>query len=303
MRLFYWVAGVGIAVGAALAVWSAPPRPPATAAATAAKLSAADYTAHAAKLAKSLPDGFTILIEKPFVIAADGDAAQREQGQKTVRWTVDHLRKDFFTKDPDHILDIFLFKDKDSYEKNTKDLYHQSPDTPYGFATTSALYMNLSTGGGTLVHEIVHPYIAANFPECPTWFNEGLASLFEQSMDKNGHIVGLTNWRLEPLQKTLRGEGPKEEGRAPTFKTLCSMDAATFYGPTRIPNYGTARYLLYYLQENDVLIPFYKDFLKSQKDDPTGYETLKKTLAGIGENDMDAFRLKWEKWVLALKYP
>jgi len=28
-----------------------------------------------------------------------------------------------------------------------------------------------------LVHEIVHPFMRANFPECPAWFNEGLASL------------------------------------------------------------------------------------------------------------------------------
>ena len=34
--------------------------------------------------------------------------------------------------------------------------------------------MNISTGGGTLVHEIVHPFIEANFPACPPWLNEGL---------------------------------------------------------------------------------------------------------------------------------
>ena len=39
--------------------------------------------------------------------------------------------------------------------------------------------MNIATGGGTLVHEIVHPYVEANFPGCPAWFNEGLGSLYE----------------------------------------------------------------------------------------------------------------------------
>jgi len=46
------------------------------------------------------------------------------------------------------------------------------------------------------VHEIVHPFMAANFPDCPAWFNEGLASLYEQSSERDGKIIGLTNWRL-----------------------------------------------------------------------------------------------------------
>ena len=32
-----------------------------------------------------------------------------------------------------------------------------------------------------LVHEMVHPFMDADFPACPAWFNEGLASLYEQS--------------------------------------------------------------------------------------------------------------------------
>ena len=46
--------------------------------------------------------------------------------------------------------------------------------------------MNIATGGGTLVHEIVHPFVEANFPGCPTWFNEGLGSLYEQSAERKG---------------------------------------------------------------------------------------------------------------------
>jgi len=34
------------------------------------------------------------------------------------------------------------------------------------------------------------------------------------------------------------------------------------------------------------------------KQDPTGYETLKRVL---GESDMDAFKKKWEKFVLELR--
>ena len=53
----------------------------------------------------------------------------------------------------------------------------------------NALVMNIATGGGTLVHEIVHPFMEANFPACPSWFNEGLGSLYEQSGARDGRIV------------------------------------------------------------------------------------------------------------------
>ena len=42
--------------------------------------------------------------------------------------------------------------------------------------------MNIGPGPGTLSHELVHPYMEANFPNVPAWFNEGLASLYEQPL-------------------------------------------------------------------------------------------------------------------------
>ena len=39
--------------------------------------------------------------------------------------------------------------------------------------------MNSATALGTLSHELVHPYMETNFPNVPSWFNEGLASLYE----------------------------------------------------------------------------------------------------------------------------
>jgi hypothetical protein len=134
----------------------------------------------------------------------------------------------------------------------------------------------------------------ANFPACPAWFNEGMGSLYEQSSERDGHICGLTNWRLAGLQKAIRLNS------VPSFAALTSMDDATFYGEDRGTNYAQARYLCYYLQEHGLLSRFYKDFVTNQKDDPTGM----KTLAGVlGEKDMDAFKKRWEAYVLKLTFP
>jgi len=257
----------------------------------------ADYAQHIMQLKKKLPGKqFTILIERPFVVIGDESAATvRKRSANTVRWAVTHLRKSFFDKNPDKILDVWLFKDKTSYDKHTKSIFKDTPSTPYGYYSRDhgALIMNIATGGGTLVHEIVHPYIEANFPDCPAWFNEGLGSLFEQCGERGGKIVGFTNWRLAGLQRAIRGGG------IPSFKSLTATTSWQFYSKDRGTNYSQARYLLYYLQQKGLLVKYYKQFLANRKTDPTGYKTLQKIL---GQKDMAAFEKKWQTYVLTLKY-
>ena len=55
---------------------------------------------------------------------------------------------------------------------------------------------------------------------------------------------------------------------------------------------------VYYLQQKGLLVRFYREFLAKQKTDPTGFQSLRKIL---GEPDMDAFKIKWEKYVMGLK--
>jgi hypothetical protein len=87
-------------------------------------------------------------------------------------------------------------------------------------------------------------------------------------------------------------------GDVPTFKTLMAMDTNAFYNEDKGVNYSGARYLCYYLQQNGLLVKFYKEFQAQQKTDPTGYKSLQKVL---GERDMNAFQAKWEKFVMGLR--
>ncbi len=257
----------------------------------------ADYTQHIMELKKRLRnDNFHIVVQKPFVVVGD-EALQTVQRRSisTVKWAVDRIRRDYFKRDPNEILDVWLFRDRTSYETNAKKLFGRTPGTPYGYysSTDKALVMNISTGGGTLVHEIVHPFMESNFPDCPAWFNEGLASLYEQSRDQNGHIWGSTNWRLRGLQSAIA------EGSVPSFKTLCETTTHEFYQQDPGTNYSQARYLCYYLQEQGLLVKYYHEFRRNAKSDPTGYETLKRVLA---VRDMAAFKTKWEAYVGGLRF-
>ncbi|HUQ04796.1 MAG TPA: hypothetical protein VM261_19980 [Kofleriaceae bacterium] len=257
------------------------------------------YDAHIAALRERLAAAdhgdLDIRVEEPFVVLGDDGPDVLERRARTVRWAVEHLERDFFDKRPTRILDVYLFGNARSYQRGVKALTGSAPTTPYGFYSSEhdGLFMNIATGGGTLVHEIVHPYVEADFPEAPPWLNEGLGSLFEQSSEENGHIVGETNWRLAGLQEAIR------EGSVPTFHALTKMSEHAFYVKDRGTNYAQARYLLYYLQEQGKLRDYYRAFRAARGTDPTGYDTL---VAALGERDMAAFQRRWEAYVLRLRF-
>jgi hypothetical protein len=253
-----------------------------------------DLDQHVKELRKRLPNDFSIVLQAPFVVVGDEpEQVVRQRSEDTVKWAVEKLKQDFFTKDPQEIIDVWLFKDSDSYEKHAQLLFNDKPSTPYGYYSREhrALIMNISTGGGTLVHEIVHPFVEANFPSCPPWLNEGLGSLYEQCGERDGHIHGFVNWRLPGLQTAIKAR------EVPSFQDLTAMDAGTFYGDARGVNYAQSRYLCYYLQEKGLLVKFYQQFQQGHATDPSGFKTLQKIL---GETDMNVFKRKWEKYVMGL---
>lgn len=258
---------------------------------------AEDFTQHVAKLRAKLPEaGFTIVVQSPFVVIGDESPKMvRDRALRTVKWATDRLKAKYFPKDPKSIIDIWLFKNKVSYRKYAREIFGDEPTTPFGYSSTrhKALIMNIGTGGGTLVHEMVHPFMDANFPECPAWFNEGLGSLYEQCADRSGAIRGLTNWRLAGLQTAIK------RNKLPSFKKLTGMTPAEFYDD-RDDHYAQARYLCYYLQEKGLLKKFYQKFHDNYQADPTGYATLQ---AVLGVKDMDAFKVSWQKFVLGLRFP
>lgn len=235
------------------------------------------------------------MVEPPFVVVGDGgpQAVQRAAVQ-TVRWARERLRADFFAADPDRVLEVWLFNGRASYEKHTREVFGDVPTTPFGYYSSrhGALIMNIATGGGTLVHEIVHPFIETNVPDCPSWINEGLGSLFEQSTDRDGHIRGLVNWRLDGLQEAIRDD------RTVPLTALVRTTDAEFYGERSGLHYAQARYLLFWLQEHDRLQSFWKTWLLARATDPTGETTLKTVLE---VDDLDAFQPRFESWVAALR--
>jgi hypothetical protein len=256
----------------------------------------ADVAQHVLALKEKLPRGATIALERPFVVIGDEAPAKVQERAQTVRWAIDLLRKDFFPKDPSPLLDVWVFKDRKSYESNARTLFGDTPDTPYGYYLEShrALVMNIAPGYGTLTHELVHPFIDANVPAAPPWLNEGLASLYERPSEVKGHLVGLPNWRLPGLKAAIRAK------TVPSFAALTALDATAFYDDDDGLHYAQSRYLCYYLQEKGLLIELVKRLRERGADDPTGYRALQ---AVLGEKDMAAFQRRWEAQMAKLGQP
>jgi len=248
-----------------------------------------ELEARAKELEKKLDgQGFTVLVEAPFVVVGDSPAKEvKKIATGFLRSKIQLMEKDFFTKRPDKLLEVWLFKNEKDFRKGAKKFFNDEPDTPFGYYSpeANALIMNIN-GLGTLSHELVHPYMEINFPDVPSWFNEGLASLFERPSERKGHIIGLANWRLPNLKKEIRAK------TLPPLAKLLATSRDEFYNADW-DAYAQARYLVFYLQEHGKLKEFYDKFLADTKD-----RTGKAALEAVLGEDLDKFDPEWRKWVL-----
>jgi hypothetical protein len=238
---------------------------------------------------------FNYAVAGPFVVAGDGSAARiAAYRDGTILGAQRALRETFFKTEPDDPVLILLFERPGPYKRLAKKWFGDEDVPHFGFFRRSdrVMLMNVGTGTGTLVHELVHALMAPDFPDVPDWFNEGLASLYEQCSLDGGRIRGHENWRLPDLQAAIRAESlrPLEE----------MIRDPRFYAEEQVGmNYAQARYLMFYLQEKALLQDFYRRFREGVKDDPHGLKTLK---AVLKTDDLSAFEKAWRAWVLTLRF-
>lgn len=234
------------------------------------------------------------VISPPYVIAGDGTQRRLEQYRDhTILAATRALQAMLFEKKLDEPVLILLFESAEPYQRLSKQWFDDTPDTPYGyFRRDGIMVMNVGTGTGTLVHELVHALIKPDFPKVPDWLNEGLGSLYEQCNIDGETIRGLPNWRLPALQKAIRQD---------TLRPLSELiEDRHFYGEKHVGmNYAQARYLLLYLQHKKQLPEFYKRVRDDQEKDPTGLATLTEM---VKPQSLDEFEKDWRAWVLTLRF-
>jgi hypothetical protein len=140
------------------------------------------------------------------------------------------------------------------------------------------------------VEGAVHALMRPDFPNAPGWFNEGLASLYEQCTLSDDSITGLVNWRLPALQHAIA------QHKLRPLREL--MGDPHFYRDDLVGlNYAQARYLMLYLQAQGKLTEYYGAARDNHANDPTGRATLEQMIAPQTLDDFDAM---WQRWVLSL---
>ena len=247
------------------------------------------------ELRAELGENYLAGIEGPFIVLGNiPEERFRQIMRYTIRACSQAMHKQYFEKKPDYTIRIYLFGDDASYRRTARRLWGDTDLSPFGYYKPSekTLVMNIATGTGTLVHEMFHALVEPDFPDIPSWFNEGVASLYECCRVGEDRLIGLMNWRFPRLQKALRDD------ELVPLKRLVFTSTSQFYGRGSDLHYSEARYFCMYLQEKGLLEKFYRKFRDNYETDPTGKTFLEEILG----KKIEEIEKDWVKWVKTLKH-
>jgi len=254
-----------------------------------------DYESAINELQKKLTEDFIIKSFSCFIIASNLNENETTRIiEHTIAGAEECFYNNYFGKKPDELITIFLFRDDNTYRFWAKKLFGDTDLSRFGYYKPSkkTMLMNINTGGGTLVHEMTHAFVRYDFPDIPSWFNEGLGSLYERCSMNNKEILGHTNWRLPELQDAIKDKSYT------SLYTLINTNDEEFYGDNSSLNYAQARYLCQFLQQKNLLKKFYKTFRDNYEKDNTG----KKFLEEITKMNLSDLDYTFAEWVKTLKY-
>ena len=247
-------------------------------------------TASARELLPGLPSGCRLIIRPPFIIAGDVSEADLDRlYRETVLPVTSALWRSFFDHKPDKPVMIVALSSQSSYGAAAAELDGYEPLAYAGYTQRGQrrIVVNLSTGQGTLAHELAHMLALFDFPEMPEWFDEGLAALHEEALftDDGLTLVGTSNWRSRFLREAL------EHNQLPPLASVIRNPA--FRGEGEGLNYAMVRCFCHYLQERKLLSHFYRKFRAGASLDPTGITTLCELLGAASIDDVDRDFRAW----------
>jgi hypothetical protein len=236
-----------------------------------------------------------VIVRSPYVLGGDLTEHQLDgQYREIILPTSRALATCYFDAVPSEPVTVLMFSNDAAYQQYAR-LLDGTPRACYSgyyLRDQRRLMLNLSTGSGTLAHELTHALAHFDFPQMPEWLDEGLASLHEESVfSQDGLLIrGVSNWRLNYLPP------------APDQNRLQSIETLMTSGVVRVReqaiDYAQSRYLCLYLQERQVLGPFYRKFRASSAWDPTGIESLK---AIFHVDSMTEVEQDFRRWLAKLQ--
>lgn len=249
-------------------------------------------TQTATLLQPRLPDKCRVVVRAPFVVAGDFDEDNLDRLYREALLPVSNaLWRAYFDRRPDQPIVIVALSREQTYQAAARKLDKYEPKSYAGYFQRSErrIVLDLSTGYGTLAHELAHALAEFDFPGMPEWFDEGLASLHEETeFSEDGLLlIGLPNWRFRLLPEAIRSD------TLPSLESL--ITAQSFRGEGEGLNYAQVRGFCQFLQDRDLLSHFYRKFRENVERDPSGQRTLCEVL---GLKTLQQVDDEFRKWVL-----
>jgi hypothetical protein len=186
--------------------------------------------------------------------------------------------------DPHQEVTLLLFSDDKRYREVGAVFGPIPSDWGYYRDEQRLAIANVGVSIGNLRHELAHPLVGDDFPNIPTWLNEGIGALYGTAQWSRGRFEFLVNYRLRDLQRALAA------GTLPTIAELAGSSDEDVHGDRAMVYYAMGRYVLLYLDRQGKLGKLYAE-LRAAPD-----SAQRKILAAYVDDK--AFRT----WAKQLKY-
>ncbi len=243
-------------------------------------------------LSRQLGPDACVVVHPPYVIGGDlaGEELHRIY-RATVAPAARAITQQYLSGPPDAPTVIILARDEASYDRFARRLFGEPPRSSYGYYRPHlrTILVNRARGTSGLLHELTHAILAFESARLPEWFEEGLASLHEESEVRGGVPVGRDNWRLDVLQEAIRR------------RCLQPLDTLVEAGGFRRQpiglSYAQARYFCLFLQERGLLDDAYRRVRQESKTDRQGTKILS-LFGGRTWQQVDA---EFRRWALNRK--
>jgi len=255
----------------------------------------AECEAQAKLIQQRISIPINIMVRAPYILMGDYETETLDAlYRKTILPTEYALNVSYFDSQPDQPITIIALSSQERYQQVAYDLDQRKTGSYYGYFQSHEMriVLNLTTGSGTLGHELTHALAQIDYPGMPEWFDEGLASLHEQCefSEEENQLIGISNWRVQLLLTALdRNQLPGLKALVQQTRINTNREALT---------YAHARYFCLFLQQKRLLSPFYRKLRTNQTSDETGARTLQQLL---NVNDLAEVDSDFQTWLTGFR--
>lgn len=221
----------------------------------------------------------------------------------------------------DYYFQVYLTKNLFGAGRLIDQVYgvHTSESNPIGYSNyfDNAIFACLprDMGPGTVKHELIHLLIRSSFGNIPGWFEEGLASLYEESAFSNDILLGKPNWRgkflrhpeslptlshlfTDTVHERYITDAELESAFTGSVKVRRDITTRTV---ARLQKDALSRYFFLFAQDHQALQPLYIAF-KTQEDHllDDGYLPLADSslvLPALGYPTMQSLQTAFTNWL------